>query len=453
MDSNELKEAMAAAGKAFADGLAANEEAKREKDMARVVAELRSDALRHVKERLGRERCINRDRAVWTVANYCSKARADVLDDLKNDKRMPRSINYLERYNALLGMDDRSEVLRRLDQTIAKAEEILGEVDEIDVDAALSEAASTYTERVRKLDGITIVEAEERVADETAMPPKTPITKKAESDEEFEKTIEDAFTEAFGGISDIEEQQAALVADQDARIEKLASQVEEAMLAAEKTAKAALRAGAESVAGNVLAIPERPAFGGSAVLAAELDVEQVRELAAEVRKSFKTFKEVVKDNGLFAAFASEGTFGACKGWRFGFWWDGFLFDLSEYEGEIPGRNSVRDIPSDVEEDEGGDSLEKSIERMREFNKKRYWGMLDDDFDGHIEAFWYGFRKLMENVNGLFRMNPSAFNQYCNDLAEDAKQATLEVGAASLDAHQVDEFCKKIEELEKEGAEQ
>ncbi len=75
--------------------------------------------------------------------------------------------------------------------------------------------------------------------------------------------------------------------------------------------------------------------------------------------------------------------------------------------------------------------------------------LDDDFDGHIEAFWYGFKKLMENVNGLYRMNPSAFNQYCNDLAEDAKQATLEAGAASMDAHQVDEFCKAIEELEKE----
>lgn len=447
-----MKEAMAAAGKAFADGLAANDETKREKDMARAVAELRSDALCHVKERLGRERRVNRDRAVWTVASYCSKARADVLDELKNDKRMPRSINYLERYNALLGMDDRSEVLRRLDQTIAKAEAILDEVDEIDVDAALSEAAAKYAEKVRKLDGITIVEAEEQVADETAMPPKSPITKKTESDEEFEKTIDDAFTEAFGVISDIEEQQAELVADQDARIEKLASQVEEAMLAAEKTAKAALRAGAEAVAGNVLTIPERPAFDGSAVLAAELDVEQVRELASEVRKSFKTFKEVVKDNGLFAAFASEGTFGACKGWRFGFWWDDFLFDLSEYEGVIPGRNPVRDIPSDIEEDEGGDTLEKSVERMREFNQKRYWGMLDDDFDGHIEAFWYGFRKLMENVNGLHRMNPSAFNQYCNDLAEDAKQATLEVGAASFDAHQVDEFCKAIEELEKEEAE-
>lgn len=449
MDADDLKEAMAAAGKAFADGLAANEEAKREKDMARAVAELRNDALRHVKERLGRERRLNRDRTVWTVANYCSKARADALDELKNDKRMPRSINYLERYNALLGMDDRSEVLRRLDQTIAKAEAILDEVGEIDVDAALSEAAVEYTEKVRKLDGITVAEAEEQVADETAMPPKTPITKKAESDEEFEKTIEDAFTEAFGAISDIEEQQAALVSDQDARIERLASQVEEAMLAAEKTAKAALRSGAEAVAGNVLAIPERPAFDGSAVLAAELDVEQVRELATEVRKSFKTFKQVVQDNGLFAAFASEGTFGACKGWRFGFWWDDFLYDMSEFEGEIPGREPVRDIPSDVEEDEGGDTLEKSVERMREFNQKKYFGLLDDDFDGHIEAFWYGFRKLMENVNGLYRMNPSAFNQYCNDLAEDAKQATLEAGAASMDAHQVDEFCKAIEELEKE----
>ena len=449
MDADDLKEAMAAAGKTFADGLAANEDAKREKDMARAVAELRSDALRHVKERLGRERHLNRDRAVWTVANYCSQARADALDELKNDRRMPRSINYLERYNALLGMDDRSEVLRRLDQTIAKAETILDEVGEIDVDAALSEAAAEYTEKVRKLDGITAVEAEEQVADETAMPPKTPVTKKAESDEEFEKTIEDAFAEAFGAVSDIEEQQAALVAEQDARIEALASQVEEAMLAAEKTAKAALRAGAESVAGNVLAIPERPAFDGSAVLAAELDVKQVRELAAEVRKSFKIFKQVVQDNGLFAAFASEGTFGACKGWRFGFWWDDFLYDMSEFEGEIPGREPVRDIPSDVEEDEGGDTLEKSIERMREFNKKKYFGLLDDDFDGHIEAFWYGFRKLMESVNGLYRMNPSAFNQYCNDLAEDAKQATLEMGAASMDAHQVDEFCKAIEGVGKE----
>ncbi len=451
MDSDELKEAMAEAGKAFADGLAANEEAKRERVEACAMAELRNEALHATQEVLGRERRANRNRVVWAVANYCSQERKDVLDSLKNDKRMPRSINYLERYNALLGMDDRYEVLRRLDQTIAKAETILDEVDEIDVDAALSEAAAEFAGRVYRLNGITVVEAEDQVDDETGMPPKNPITKMAESDKEFDQAIEDAFLDAFGAISEAEEQQAVFVADQDERVERFIAQLEEAVLAAEKVAKEASYAGAKSVAGNTLIIPECPAFDDSVVLEAELDVDQVRELAVEVRKSFKTFKQVVQDNGLFAAFSSEGTFGACRGWRFGYWWDDFLYDMSEFEGDIPGRDPARDIPSDVEEDEGGDTLEKSIERMREFNKSRYTGMLDDEFDEHVDAFWYGFKKLMENVNGLYRMNASAFNQYCNEVAEAAKQAAQDMGASSMDAHQVEEFCKEVDKRAKKEA--
>ena len=38
-------------------------------------------------------------------------------------------------------------------------------------DAALSEAAAEFVEKVRKLDGITIAEAGEQEPDETAMPP------------------------------------------------------------------------------------------------------------------------------------------------------------------------------------------------------------------------------------------------------------------------------------------
>lgn len=45
-----------------------------------------------------------------------------------------------------------------------------------------------------------------------------------------------------------------------------------------------------------------------------------------------------------------------------------------------------DIPADMEEDEGGDTLEKSIDRMRQFNKQKYWGLLDVDFSQHIDAF-------------------------------------------------------------------
>jgi hypothetical protein len=123
--------------------------------------------------------------------------------------------------------------------------------------------------------------------------------------------------------------------------------------------------------------------------------------------------------------------------------------MSEFEGEIPGRKKVKDIATDVEEDEGGDSLAKSVERMRDFNKKRYWGMLDDEFDEHVEAFWYGFKKLMEGVNGLYRLNPSAFNKYCNDIAEAAQEAAIEVGAGYMDTHQADEFVKEIDSRAKE----
>lgn len=42
------------------------------------------------------------------------------------------------------------------------------------------------------------------------------------------------------------------------------------------------------------------------------------------------------------------------------------------------------------------------------------------------------------------MNPGVFNQYCNQVAESAKQAVLNMGAASMDAHQVEEFYKEVD---------
>ena len=452
MDADELKEAMAAAGKALADGIAANDEAKRETAEARVAASLRNDALRRVKSRMLSTGNWNRDRALSAVSGYCSQARADALKALKDDKRMPRTINYVERYNALLGMDDRFEMLRRLDQTISLAEKILDEAEDIDVDAALAEAAAEYADKVRRLDGIVIAQAEDCVEDETALPPKVLIPGEDGPDGAFEKAVEDAFLDAFGPLSESEERQAALLSEHDSRTDKLASKLEAAKLAAEKATRAAMHSASVSISGNCLAIPELPTYNGSVVLAREDSANRVRDLCSEVRKSFKTFKRVVQDNGLFAAFASEKSFGACNGWSFSYWWDDFGFDDYEYDGEAPGRSNVSDLPSDIEEDKHGDSLEKAIERMKAFNKRRYDGLFDDDFDEHVEAFWYGFKKLMENVNSLYRLNPAEFNRYCNELSEIAKRDALQAGAVSMDAHQVDEFCKDIGKLEEYQAE-
>ena len=449
MEPNELKEAMQRAGRAFADGLAENEDRRREEEDARLIAEMRSYALEQVKEILTSKRRITSERVVHKVGSYCSKARKDALDKLKNDKRMPRTINYLERYNALLGMDNRAEVLRRLDQTIEKAEVIIDEADEVDVDAALTDAAQIYAERVSLLDGIVVVAAEEEVEDETKSVSKTLLTAKDDSEDSLGKIVEDAFKQRFLTQTDEGERLLAIARSRNERMEELREEIVEATFAASEAVTHAMHADAESIAGNIYRLPEIPSFEGGVVLAAELDVDELRELAVEVRKSFGTFKQVVRDNGLFSAFASEGSFGACNGWRYGFWWDDFLYDMSEFEGEIPGRKKVKDIATDVEEDEGGDSLAKSVERMRDFNKKRYWGMLDDEFDEHVEAFWYGFKKLMEGVNGLYRMNPSAFNKYCNDIAEGAQEAAVEVGVGYMDTHQADEFVKEIDRRAKE----
>lgn len=451
MNADELKDSMELAGKAFADAIATNEERRREDEEARLVAELRSYALGKVKEVLTSERRANRMKVITTVGKYCSKAREGALDKLRNDKRMPRSINYLERYNALLGMENRAEVLRRLGQTIDKAETIIDEADEVDVDSALVEAAQAYADGVRMLDGIVVCAAEEQIEDRTEGLPRALLAQRMESDEALNKAIDGAFATVFDLSTEAEAKLLSQVVDRNERMEALKEQVLEAALSAEEAAKSAMHADAESVAGNVLNLPAIPEFEGNTVLVAELDMGELRELAVEVRKSFNTFKQVVQDNGLFAAFSSEGTYGACNGWRFGYWWDDFLYDMSEYEGEIPGRSKVMDIATSVEEDEDGDSLKKSVDRMRAFNKKRYWGMLDDEFDEHVEAFWYGFKKLMEGVNGLYRMNPAEFNQYCNDIAKDAMQATLDVGAGYMDARQADEFVKEVDKRAKAWA--
>ena len=92
------------------------------------------------------------------------------------------------------------------------------------------------------------------------------------------------------------------------------------------------------------------------------------ELVELVRVSFKTFSQVVRDNGLLAAFSEEGSYGSCSGYVIDAWWTDMIED--EYIGLKPGEGEYGDIATDVCEDKGGDSLERTIERMHAFNKER-----------------------------------------------------------------------------------
>lgn len=390
--------------RAIAQALDAHDQAGEE----RRADELLAAALRVAKDAYRAQRAQRLATVMDAVGRYCSYVRRDVLKAMHDDPRMPRPINYCERYEALLKMRDTEEVLRRIGQTVDLAERALAQEDGYDVQAVLAQAAAAYAGRVALLDGIVVAEPDEEVADRTAK--AAPPTPGDVADDEVDEAMERAFRAAVGERFNFENGTAAKATQALDRVSDAASRVGSAVDAAVQAAdEAALRA-ARAIAGRELHIPKAPEFKAGSLSEVDEDAGQLGLLAEQVRASYLTLGQVAHDNGLFAVFAHDSGDG---------------------------------IPNLVEEDEGGDSTGRAIERMHEFNKRRYYGLLDDDFLLHVDAFWYGFEKLMKGVNGLAKVDLGPFNQYCNSAAAGAKRAAAELGAASMDSRQANAFCDEV----------
>ena len=449
-------------GKALAEGLAANDIAHEEREAAREKARQDERDAQVAMQRLyeaeqGVRRDVEKDErrlrelVVKHVDGYCKAARADVLADLKRDPRMPMAINYLERYNALLGMDDRREVLRLIEATIGAAEKAVQACPTVDVPAAIGGAAADFAKRIGAL--------EKAVVGEPAAPDVRLGDVGADADDPYGAGLsgdggnqsagspsaadaaEQAFRAAMGEPSNLEAEILRVKEESAARAQALSAKIAEAADIAKIAAARARHERAMHIAGRTFNLGRIPEFTGSVGAKLRHDPAKVAELAGLVRASFKTFSEVVCDNGLFAAFCQEGSYGACSGYSY--WWDD-LYDEGYYSGEVPGERKYADIPTDVREGEGGDFLERVCERMRTFNKQCYWGMLDDDFSQHVSAFWYGFKKLMEAANSLFDVDSRAFTVYCDALTDQAKSA-VDALASQMDYAQASAFCKGIEQ--------
>ena len=359
---------------------------------------------------------------------------------------MPSTINYLERYNALVGMQDRKEVLRLIDLTIDAAEKIVQSAAVVDAPAALGDAAFNYAQRVARLNGILVG----KPADDASQAPQGFATSQGGADGAgTAEAAEQAFLAALGDMSPLEAEVLRMQRDSNARAQKVSAKIAEASNAAKSAAAQMRRARAARVEGEAFHVGDIAAFTGKASAEMQHDQAQLLELVELVRTSFKTFSQVVRDNGLFAAFSEEGSYGSCSGYVFDDWWNDDLED--EYIGLKPGEGKYGDIATDVCEDKGGDSLERTIERMRTFNKQRYWGMLDDDFSQHVNAFWYGFKKLMQNTNTLFKVDLQAFNAYLDVVRDQAKSAAASF-CSRMDHSQVSEFCNEIKKREKKTSE-
>lgn len=314
------------------------------------------------------------------LGRYFEWVEEQVSAALFADKRMPRTIDYLQHYAALRQMDSTDDVLAGLNKTLSLAGDILrggpAEGAKIDADAALKDAAASYV-------GYAMVLS----AGETGI-----VEEAGESSGDASETVgSDLRSRAFKKK--------------------------------------------EGFAGRLHFDSPQP-FRPDSACRLVGSAKETALLLNEVRTSFDTFSRVVRDNGLLAAFSTDTTSGAC---RPEYWWIFFSSRTKEDDfGEIPYR---------VEECPDGDTLQQSIERMKGFNKQKYLDFFDDDITQHIDAFWYGFAKLMQNVNGLYHLDMSGFNEYCEGVVEAVTRSALDFYNA-FGSKVTMEFAADIETLTK-----
>lgn len=442
----ELMESFAAAmGGALAQGMAKHDEEKRERGEERERAEEAAREREHLVEIVAGIALADRERRAQAVCRVLDEARSKAYDDMMNelscDPEMVKPINYVERYNALRSVGDSRVVVQKLELTLDQADALLEKLPGCDPSHAVERAAASYAERIAKLSDVAVgdpdpeasgelIDLENSLADQLALAAR-------EVGNDLSDLVYSVFEEAAAPASSKE----AEMTERRQRERGEDKERRERLLDALRTARAAARKASIEDAQRVAGA--RPDFELPEPFTADFAREdasvptQLAELAREVRRSFATFKEVMSDNGVFAAFAGTGSFGSCNGNTW-FWDDEF-----EYTGERPGATELEGIECGVEEDQGGDSLERCIERMREFNAREYLGVLDDDYAQHVDAFWYGFSHYMDELGTLCRFDMRPFASYCKDVDGRLHNACWEL-ALRMDDVQAREFARKFE---------
>ena len=442
----ELMESFAAAmGGALAQGMAKHDEEKRERDEERERAEEAARERERLVEIVAGIALADRERRAQAVCRVLDEARSkaydDMMDELSCDPEMVKPINYVERYNALRSVGDSRVVVQKLELTLDQADALLKRVSASNPASALERAAAAYAKSAMEFSGAEVGEPDDDVSSELIDLQRSLgdglVSASRELGDEIAQLVRGVFDECATPSSDAVVQAAERERARHLEDGERNRELVDAVLSAIDAVLRAAVENAEQVAGKKLTFDLPDAYTCDVSLGDVSPAEKLGELAREVRRSFATFKEVIADNGVFAAFAGTGSFGNCQGdiW----FWD----DECEYTGGRPGSRQLEGIECGVEEDRVGDSLERCIERMREFNAREYWGMLDDDFPQHVDAFWYGFEHYMRELGEICRVDMRSFKRYCTDVDGRVRNACWEL-ALRMDDVQAKEFARKFE---------
>lgn len=392
-----------------------------------------------------------RESAVRAVDGYVRRVEFDSLARARKQVGVVGPLQMERRYAAFLRMEDKAELLARLEQTLAFIEVKLRANTADRVRAAYDAAGALVLQDVARLGDVRVVDAVPLDADLLC------------TQLEQLRCAADA-TDLAGMITATFESELSATGPQhadgftgdlagdvagDVALERELTNVRGAAQRARLAAQAYRAERAVRVVGSTVepvSLPEPVCVACETTC----DAGELSELLVQVKKSFETYRRVVADGGLFCAFGSGSPHGICWGSSY-LDYDSRLDEdvlVGEYDGAT--RHDVRRevaIPELVDEAsaDGGDSLEVAVARIRKFNGRRYDGVLDEDSARHVNAFWYGLKKLSQYCEAAVRVDERAWDCFI-DKVQFAYDEPVGRLATQMDDKQVAAFVAAVEVL-------
>lgn len=429
------------------ESVAKRQAALEQYDRGELVRKVRSRELLGVLRGVEAAERAARESAVRAVDGYVRRVEFDSLARARKQVGVVGPLQMERRYAAFLRMEDKAELLARLEQTLAFIEVKLRANTADRVRAAYDAAGALVLQGAARLSDVRVVDAAPLDADllctqleqlrcaADATDLAGMITATFES--ELSATGPQGVDELAGGVAG------------DVALKRELTNVRGAAQRARLAAQAYRAERAARVAGSTV---EPVSLPGLVCITCETgcDAGELSELLAQVKKSFETYRRVVADGGLFCAFGAGSPHGICRGSSYFDYDDQFDEDVlvGEYDGAT--RHNVRRevaIPELVDEAsaDGGDSLEVAVARMREFNGRRYDGVLDEDPARHVNAFWYGLKKLSQYCEAAVRVDERAWDCFI-DKVQFAYDEPVGRLATQMDDKQVAAFVAAVNVL-------
>lgn len=416
-------------------------------DRGELVRKARSRELLGVLKGVEASEHAARESAVRAVDGYVRRVEGAALARARKQAGIVGPLRMERRYAAFLRMEEKAELLARLEQTLAFIEVKLRANTAAKVRTAYDVAGALVLQGTARLSDVRVVDAVPLDADLLC------------TQLEQMRCAADA-TDLAGMITATFESELSATGPQgtdgfagdvagDVALERELTNVRGAAQRARLAAQAYRAERAARIAGSMVEPVSLPEPARVAIETA-CDAGELSELLALVKKSFETYRRVVADGGLFCAFGTGSPHGICCGTSY-LDYDSRLDEdvlVGEYDGAT--RHTVRrevTIPELVDEAsaEGGDSLKVAVARMREFNGRRYDGVLDEDPARHVNAFWYGLKKLSQYCEAAVRVDERAWDCFI-DKVQFAYDEPVGRLAAQMDDKQVAAFVAAVDAL-------